>query len=420
MKYVIKGGRELGGTVRVQGAKNSVLPILAASILANDKCEILDCPSLSDVKTTIDILKALGAKATYALGSVIVDPTDAFNNEIPECLMRKLRSSIVFLGAVTMRMGKARLSMPGGCLLGARPIDLHLKALKALGIKVKEEAGFIETDASEAKSAHVHLAFPSVGATENTILAAVKIKGETLITNAAREPEIIDLISFLNAMGARITGGGTGTIHIEGVASLRGISYRIIPDRIAATTYMCMAMATGGEIELENVRREHLSAITEELREEGARIEYFGERGYIRAPRRIKSADMIKTMPYPGFPTDAQSLFFPHLIKGDSTSVIVENIFENRFKIVEELTKMGADIVTEGRSAIIRGPRTLSGAHVYVPDLRSGAALLIAALSAQGESIVEDEGHIERGYERIFENITALGGDIRINNTADY
>lgn len=420
MKYIVKGGRELGGTVRVQGAKNSVLPILAASILSNDKCEILDCPLLSDVKTTVEILKTLGCSVTFALDSLTIDPTDAFNMEIPERLMRKLRSSIIFLGAVTMRMGKARVSMPGGCLLGARPIDLHIKALKALGIKVKEEAGFIETDASEAKCANVHLAFPSVGATENTILAAVKIKGETVITNAAREPEIIDLISFLNAMGAKITGGGTGTIHIEGVASLRGVSYRIIPDRIAATTYMCMAMATGGEIEIENVRREHLTAITNELREEGARIEFFGERGYIRAPRKIKSADMIKTMPYPGFPTDAQSIFFPHLIKGDSTSVIVENIFENRFKIVDELNRMGADIVTEGRSAIIRGPRILNGAHVYSPDLRGGAALLIAALSANGESIVEDEGHIERGYEKIVENITALGGDIRINNTADF
>lgn len=420
MKYIIKGGRELGGKVRVQGAKNSVLPILAATLLSNDKCEILDCPHLSDVKTTTEILKELGCRVTYGLNTISVDPTDAFNMEIPERLMRKLRSSIVFLGAVTMRVGKARLSMPGGCPLGTRPIDLHLKALKSLGIKVKEEAGFIETDASEAKNANVHLAFPSVGATENTILAAVKIKGESVITNAAREPEIIDLIAFLNAMGARITGGGTGTIHIDGVASLRGISYRIIPDRIAATTYMCMAMATGGEIELENVRREHLTAITNELREEGARVEFFGDRGYIRAPRKIKSADMIKTMPYPGFPTDAQSVFIPHLVKGDSTSVIVENIFENRFRVVEEINKMGADIVTEGRSAIIRGPKRLVGAHVHAPDLRGGAALLIAALSAQGESVVEDVGHIQRGYENVVENITALGGDIRINNTADY
>lgn len=420
MKYIVKGDRELCGSVRVQGAKNSVLPILAASILSSDKCEIRDCPSLSDVKTTLKILEALGCSVTHGLNTVTVDSSSAFESEIPEKLMRQLRSSIIFLGAVTMRMGKARVSLPGGCSLGARPIDLHLKALKTLGIKVTEEAGFIETDAKEAKCANVHLAFPSVGATENTILAAVKIKGETVITNAAREPEIIDLISFLNAMGAKITGGGTGTIHIEGVASLKGISYRIIPDRIAAATYMCMAMATGGEIELENVKREHLTAITNELREEGARVEFFGERGYIRAPRRIKSADMIKTMPYPGFPTDAQSVFIPHLIKGDSTSVIVENIFENRFKIVDDLNRMGADIVTEGRSAIIRGPRTLCGAHVYAPDLRGGAALLIAALSAKGDSIVEDEGHIARGYESIVENITALGGDIRINNTADF
>ncbi|MBQ8002208.1 MAG: UDP-N-acetylglucosamine 1-carboxyvinyltransferase [Clostridia bacterium] len=413
MKYIVKGDRELCGSVRIQGAKNSVLPILAASILSNDKCEIHDCPDLSDVRYTMEILEAIGCSAAYENGTVTVDSSSAFNCEIPPHLMRQLRSSIVFLGAVTMKMGKARMSMPGGCPLGARPIDLHLKALKALGIKAREEAGFIETDASDAKCAHVHLAFPSVGATENTILAAVKIKGESLITNAAREPEIVDLCNFLNAMGAHITGSGTGTIHIEGVASLKGINYRIIPDRIAAATYMCIAMATGGEIELENVKRDHLTAITNELRDEGARVEFFGERGYIRAPGKIKSAAMIKTMPYPGFPTDAQSVFMPHLIKGDSTSVIVENIFENRFKIVPDLNLMGADIVTEGRSAIIRGPRQLSGAHVVAPDLRGGAALLIAALSAKGESVIEDEGHIARGYENLVENIRSLGADIR-------
>lgn len=413
MKYIVKGDKELCGNVRVQGAKNSVLPILAASILSSDKCEIHDCPDLSDVRTTMKILEALGCKVEYGMNTLSVDSSSAFNHEIPQELMRSLRSSIIFLGAVSMQMGKARLSLPGGCSLGARPIDLHIKALRALGIKVTEDAGYIETDASCATCGSVHLAFPSVGATENTILAAVKIKGETVITNAAREPEIVDLVNFLNAMGARITGGGSGTIHIEGVASLKGISYRIIPDRIAAATYMCLAMATGGEIELENVKKEHLTAITNELREEGAKVEFFGERGYIRAPGKIKSASMIKTMPYPGFPTDAQSVFIPHLIKGDSTSVIVENIFENRFKIVSDLNLMGADIVTEGRSAIIRGPRKLTGAHVYAPDLRGGAALIIAALSARGESIVEDEGHIARGYENLVENITALGGDIR-------
>ncbi len=413
MKYIVNGGRELCGKVRIQGAKNSVLPILAASILSNDKCEIHDCPDLSDVKTTMKILEALGCEVSYREHVVTVNSSEAFRCEIPRELMRKLRSSIIFLGAVTIKMGKARVSMPGGCSLGARPIDLHLKALKALGIKVKEDAGYIETDASWAKSANVHLDFPSVGATENAILAAVKLKGETVITNAAREPEIIDLINFLNAMGAKITGGGSGNIHIEGVASLKGISYKIIPDRIEAATFMCMAMATGGEIELENVKKECLTAITNELREEGARVEFFGDRGYIRAPGRIKSAHMIKTMPYPGFPTDAQSLFIPHLIKGEGTSVIVENIFENRFKIVDDLLLMGADIVTEGRSAVIRGPKKLSGAHVYAPDLRGGAALLIAGLSSSGESIIEDEGHIARGYEKIEEKIAALGGDIK-------
>lgn len=414
MRYIVRGGKPLCGIVRIQGAKNSVLPILAASVLCGDKCEIYDCPDLKDVETTVKILRKLGCEVTRNNNSVTVCSDSAFNWEIPEELMRSLRSSIVFLGAVTMKMGRAKVSMPGGCSLGARPVDLHIKALKALNIKVSEEGGYIITDASEAKSGNVHLSFPSVGATENTIMAAVKIKGETLITNAAREPEIVDLVNFLNAMGAKIKGGGTGTIHIEGVPYLKGISYRIIPDRIAAATYMCAAMATGGEIELENVRAGHLTAITNELREEGARIEFFGERGYIRAPRKIRCAQTIKTMPYPGFPTDAQSVFIPHLVMAEGTSVIVENIFENRFKIVDDLNAMGADIVTEGRCLVIRGPKSLKGAHVYAPDLRSGAALMIAALSASGESRVESEGHIERGYEKLDERLLSLGADIRV------
>lgn len=414
MKYIVKGGKPLEGGVRIQGAKNSVLPILAASILCADKCEIFGCPDLSDVDTTIKILENTGCVVERINDTVIVDSSGAFNCEIPTELMRSLRSSIIFLGAITMRMGKARVSLPGGCLLGARPIDLHIKALKMLGIKVKEEGGCIETDASEARCANVHLAFPSVGATENTILAAVRIKGETVITNAAREPEIVDLIEFLKSMGAKITGGGTGTVHIEGVPYLKPVGYRVMPDRIEAATFMCAAMATGGEIELENVKGQHMTAVTNELRDEGARIEFFGERGYIRAPMRIKSANMIKTMPYPGFPTDAQSVFVPHLIKAHGTSVIVETIFENRFKIVNDLNRMGADIVTEGRTAVVRGPKKLRGAHVYAPDLRGGAALVIAALSAEGESIVEDDGHIVRGYEKIEDKLKKLGADIQV------
>ncbi len=414
MKYIIKGDKPLEGEVRIQGAKNSVLPILAASILCADKCEIHSCPKLSDVFATLEILKKLGCTATWENEIVKLDSSSAFGWEIEEKLMRALRSSIIFLGAVTMQMGKARVSMPGGCSLGQRPVDLHLKALKKLGIKVREEGGFIQTDASEAKSGNVHLDFPSVGATENTILAAVKLKGESVITNAAREPEIVDLINFLNAMGAKIHGGGTGTVHIEGVPSLKGVSYTIIPDRIESATFMCAAMATGGEIEIENVKSGHLTAIVNELREEGARIEFFGDRGYIRAPKRIKGASMIKTMPYPGFPTDAQSTFMAHLIRADGTSVIVENIFENRFNIVNDLNLMGADIVTEGRTAIIRGKRHLTGAHVYAPDLRGGAALLIAGLSAKGETCVEDAGHIVRGYEQIENKLRKLGADIRV------
>lgn len=414
MKYIIEGDKPLEGEVEIQGAKNSVLPILAASVLCADKCEIYSCPNLKDVRTTVEILKNLGCEAEYNDGVVNVDSSSAYAWEIDEKLMRSLRSSIVFLGAVTMQMGKAVVSMPGGCSLGQRPVDLHLKALRKLGIKVQEEGGFIHTDASEAKCANVHLDFPSVGATENTILAAVKLKGETVITNAAREPEIVDLVNFLNAMGAKIRGGGTGTLHIDGVASLKGVSYRIIPDRIECSTFLCAAMATGGEIELENVNKTHLTAIVNELREEGARIEFFGDRGYIRAPKKIKSASMIKTMPYPGFPTDAQSVFLPHLSKADGTSVIVENIFENRFNIVNDLNLMGADIVTEGRTAVVRGKRELKGAHVYAPDLRGGAALIVAALGAKGETWVSDEGHIIRGYEKIEEKLRNIGASIRV------
>ncbi len=413
MKYIVEGCESLRGTVRIQGAKNSVLPILAASVLCNDKCEILDCPKLDDVETTIEILKELGCAVSRQGGNLEVDSSNAFGHEIPERLMHKLRSSIVFLGAVTIATGRARLSMPGGCSLGARPIDLHIKALRALGIEIEEEGGFIEAKAENVHGANIHLSFPSVGATENAVLAAVRIKGETTLTNAAREPEIVDLINFLNAMGAKITGGGTGTIHIEGVPSLKGVSYRIIPDRIAAATYMCAAMATGGELEMENVRGAHLTAIVNELRDEGARIEFFGERGYIRAPKRAKAADMIKTLPYPGFPTDAQSVFLPHLAKADGTSVVVENIFENRFKIAPYLNLMGADIVTEGRTAVIRGVKKLKAAHLYAPDLRSGAAMIVAALAAEGVSIIEDEGHITRGYENITQNFSLMGGKIR-------
>lgn len=414
MKYIVRGDRPLEGEVTIQGAKNSVLPILAASVLCADKCQIHSCPKLKDVFTTMEILRNLGCDASWEEGVVTVDSSVAFGHEIPQRLMRALRSSIVFLGAVTVQMGKARVSMPGGCSLGQRPVDLHIKALKKLGIKVREEGGFIQTDASEAKCGNIHLDFPSVGATETALLAAVKIKGESIVTNAAREPEIVDLINFLNAMGARVKGGGTGTLHIEGVPSLKGISYKIIPDRIEAATFMSAAMATGGEIELENVRQGHLTAIVNELRDEGARLEFFGDRGYIRAPKKIKAANMIKTMPYPGFPTDAQSVFMAHLIHGDGTSVIVENIFENRFNIVNDLNLMGADIVTEGRTAVIRGPKRLAGAHVYAPDLRGGAALIIAALSATGETRIEDTGHIVRGYDEIENKLRNLGADIRV------
>lgn len=410
---LIEGGQRLEGELRVQGSKNAVLPILAGSILCTDSCALLSCPDLSDVKSTMRILSHLGCGAQLKDGVLRVDSSNISANDIPDPLMRTLRSSIIFLGALAVIMGSARLSFPGGCSLGARPIDLHLKALRALGMEITEEDGCIEARVGHLKSAHIDLAFPSVGATENALLAAVKIKGESVITNAAREPEIVDLANFLNAMGAKIRGAGTGTIRIEGVASLRGTQYTVMPDRIAASTYLCAAAACGGEVELHNVRREHLTAILSLLDECGAHSEHFLDNLYLRAPERLRAASIVRTQPYPGFPTDAQSLVMAALVKAQGTSVIVENIFENRYKIIPELCRMGASVVSEGRVAIIRGVEKLCGASLVAPDLRGGAALAVAAMSAEGESVISGIEHIERGYENFEGALSALGAKIK-------
>ena len=410
-KYIINGGKELGGRIRVHGAKNAVLPIMAATLLADDVCHIYDCPDLSDVRHTINILKTLGCSATLSDGVLVVDSSSSDKWEIPEELMREMRSSIIFLGALAGRMGRARMCFPGGCELGNRPIDLHIKALRELGIQIREENGFIEASCERMHPGDIHLSFPSVGATENIILASVKIKGETTISNAAKEPEIADMCDFLNKMGADITGGGTEFIKINGVAHLHGVDHKIIPDRIVAATLMCAAMTTKSEIELLNVRSAHLGAIVSVLRESGARIEFFKDKMYIRAPEKIVPVDMIKTQVYPGFPTDAQSVVMAVLCMGEGTSVIIENIFDSRYKIIPELKKMGADIIQDGRVAIIKGQK-LSGAHIRAMDLRGGAALAVAALGAEGQSILEGTHYIDRGYVELCNMLKDLGADI--------
>lgn len=410
-KYIINGGNKLGGRVRVHGAKNAVLPIMAAAVLSGDVCRIYDCPDLSDVRHTVNILKTIGCKAELLGDMLLVDSSEVTNWEIPEELMREMRSSIIFLGALAGKLGKARMCFPGGCELGNRPIDLHIKSLRELGMEIREENGFIEVSCERMHPADIHLSFPSVGATENIILSCVKLKGETTISNAAREPEIADMCDFLNKMGADIEGAGTEFIRIRGKAHLKGAEHKVMPDRIVAATLMCAAMTTKSEIELLNVRNSHLGAIVSVLRDCGAKIEFFKDKMYIRAPEKIASADMIKTQVYPGFPTDAQSPVMAALCFAEGTSVIVENIFDSRFKIIPELKKMGADILQDGRVAIIKGQK-LTGAHIRAMDLRGGAALTVAAIGAAGESVLENVHYIERGYVELDKMLRSLGADI--------
>ena len=410
-EYVISGGRRLEGSVRVHGAKNAVLPILAASVLLGDVCRIYDCPQLSDVSHTVKILQTLGCRAEHTGDIMTVDTSTIDKWEIQEDLMREMRSSIIFLGALAAKMGRARMCAPGGCELGNRPIDLHIKALRELGMIIREEDGFLEASAEKLHAADIHLSFPSVGATENIILSSVFLNGETTVSNAAKEPEIVDLCDFLNKAGANISGGGTENIVIRGVAHLKGIDYRIIPDRIVASTLMCAAMTTGSEIQIENVCGEHLGAVVSVLRESGAKIEFFKDKMYIRAPERPLAVDIIKTQVYPGFPTDAQSVVLAALAKSRGTSVIVENVFDSRYKIIPELNKIGADIFQEGRVAVVKGS-LLHGASVRAMDLRGGAALVIAALGAKGKTTVSGVHYIERGYVRLDEMLRSIGADI--------
>lgn len=414
MQYLqIKGKTRLCGEIDIHGAKNSVLPILAGAVLINGTSVIHNCPRLSDVDFTIDILRHLGALVIREDDTLIIDTSDISRSDIPESLMQEMRSSIIFLGALLSRMGNACVYLPGGCEIGIRPIDLHIKGLESLGYSISVDGHNICSFADSPQPSRVVLPFPSVGATENIILASVLLKGKTTIINAAREPEIADLISFLNSAGARISGGLTPVIEIEGVASLSSTEHTVIPDRILAATMLSASAITGGDVVLHKVSQTQLMPTLPCFDEMGCKF-YFGNRS-IRcvSPKRPRRVKHIETMPYPGFPTDAQAPIMAALSVARGTSIIKETIFESRFKHVSQLSFFGADISVNDRIAIVNGVRYLHPADVVCTDLRGGAAVVIEALAAEGISTISDIHHIDRGYEKIEDLLNALGADVK-------
>lgn len=413
--YIIKGGNKLEGTVKISGSKNAALPIIAATILVKGCTTLYNVPNIQDTQMMYEIIKILGGTVQKKKNKTIIDTTNIEKYEIPNILMHKMRSSVIIVGAIVGRYKKAAFSYPGGCDIGARPIDLHLKAFEKLGIEINQTYGSITCTAEKIIGNKIDLDFPSVGATENAILASIFAEGKTMITNSAREPEIIDLQEFLNKMGAKVKGAGTDKIEIEGVKRLKEISYNIMPDRIEAGTFLCLSAITGGKIELEKANPMHITPVINKLEEAGCKIEIKGENIKLEAPKKLKSID-IKTMPYPGFPTDMQSIMATTFTIAKGTTIIVENIFENRYKYVQELNKMGAKITVEGKSAIIRGVRKLYGANVKATDLRGGAALVLAGLSAKGTTVIENIEYILRGYENFDRKIRSLGGEIEVTN----
>ena len=413
-RIVIDGGKRLKGEVDIQGSKNSTLPILAATVLVNGVSVIHNCPDLSDVNAAMDILRHLGCTVKRENSTLIVDSSGISCYNIPDCLMREMRSSIVFLGSVLGRTGKAVLSSPGGCEIGLRPIDLHLSSLRSLGVKIDESHGSINCGlTSPINGGVISLSFPSVGATENIILACAVSRGRTVILNAAREPEIKDLADFINLCGGRVSIGPQGTVIIDGVASLHGAEHRVISDRIVALTYMSAVASAMGDITLKNADTSAFMSVLPLFQMMGCDIKESDNILNIKMNKRPYAIRDIRTMPYPGFPTDAQAPVMACLCKADGTSVIVENIFESRFKHVPELVRMGAKIKIEGKVALIDASENLYGASVTAPDLRGGAALIVAGLGATGETVIDGLWHIDRGYENIESTFSALGADIR-------
>ena len=419
-KLIIHGGHELHGRVKISGAKNAVLPIIAATLLAQDKpCVLDEVPYLNDVCTIAEVLRQLGAKVDFnrQQHTLFVDSTVLKTVDAPYDLVRKMRASFVIMGPLLARYGKAKISMPGGCAIGTRPIDLHLKGFEALGAEIEIGHGFISATAPNGlKGTSIYLDFPSVGATENIIMAACMAEGQTILENAAQEPEIIDLDNFLNIMGAKIRGAGTNVIKITGVPKLIGHNYTIIPDRIEAGTYMVAVAMTGGDIYIENAISEHLKPVIAKLNEAGVKIEEDIDGIRVSCNKRPKAID-IKTLPYPGFPTDMQAQFMAMLTIADGTGLVTETVFENRFMHVDELKRMGACIKVDGRTSIVEGVPSLNGCQVKATDLRAGAAMVLAGLVANGETEVSYIHHIDRGYDNLVEKLCGLGADIcRVDN----
>ena len=413
-KFVIKGGTPLNAELKIQGAKNSVLPIIAASVMCGGETVIENCPKISDTYASSRILTHLGLQCIIEKNVMTVRNNGNKTVEIPDDLMREMRSSIIYMGALLGACGECRMSFPGGCELGPRPIDMHIAAMKKLGAKVVDEYGIIKCTAERGlHGARINLNYPSVGTTENIMLAAVTAKGQTVISNAAREPEIIDLADFLNRCGGRIKGAGNSTIVIDGVQKLRGCTYSVIADRIAAATYISAAASTGGEISLTGIDSSICDSFLPVFEQMGCKIYVYSDRLYINASGKLKGVNKITTMPHPGFPTDAQAVIMAALCKAYGSSIFEENIFESRYRHVDALVKMGADIKVIGKAAVVNGVEKLYGAKVSATDLRGGAAMAVAGLGAEGVTEVAEIHHIDRGYEDMEKAFSSLGGKIQ-------
>lgn len=412
-KFIIEGGYNLSGEVKVQGSKNAVLPLLAATVLNKGKTYLHNCPRISDVHNMLNILAAIGCVIEWEKDVLVIDSSVITTHVIPEKYVQMMRSSIILLGSVLSRLKSVKICFPGGCSIGTRPIDLHLKALKQMNVDIKDRHGFIECSTDKIIGNGVSLDYPSVGATENIMLTAVLSEGTTVINNAAKEPEIVELQEFLNKMGAKVSGAGSDTIHVEGVSKLQSVAYRIMPDRIVAGSYMCAVASAGGEVLLKDVCMDHMNATITKIQEMGCELTPYDNDVLVKTPKRLVSIDFLRTLPYPGFPTDMQAQLMSCLVTAKGTSIIAETIFESRYKHVAELVKMGADIITDGRIAVIKGVEGLNGAEVFAEDLRGGAALVLAGLGADGQTVVNHAHHILRGYENLAEDLRMLGAKIK-------
>ncbi len=411
-RYIIEGGYPLVGEVDVSGSKNAALPVIAASLLNKGTVELKNCPQIRDVTVMLEILKHLGAKVYDNQQSLFLDTSEITSCVIPENLMHEMRSSVMIAGALIGRKGCAKFTYPGGCEIGSRPINMHLKAFQKMGVEINETNDKIECKVQKLIGTKITLSFPSVGATENMMLASVLAEGETVIHNAAREPEIVCLQNFLNSMGGRICGAGSHTIFVQGVKVLHDTSFEVIPDRIEAGTYLCMVAGCGGEVKLNHVNSNHLQEVIRQLKKMNCQIGVSPKHIFLKSNANLYPT-IIKTMPYPGFPTDMQSQFVTALSIAKGTSYVMENIFENRYKYVKELMKMGAQIVVQGKTAMVRGVKKLKNAQIEAKDLRGGAALVEAALMAEGISTITGIPYIERGYENLTKKLTILGAKIK-------